>query len=117
MATVFPFSSYTLLDATSAQDDHIISREIMDDGTPVIRVLGASTFRRVMCQFNPMNISDAQALMDYLHTNKATEFDMTDDGLGTSTYRGYIWSEPQIAFEQGVLARVSFEFYGKRISA
>ncbi|WP_027949872.1 hypothetical protein [Haliea salexigens] len=116
MATAFPFSSYALLDTSGAMDDHIVSREVMDDGTPVIRVLGTSTFRTLTCEFVPMSISDAQALMDYLHTNKATEFDMSGDGLGTSIYRGYIWSEPRIQFSQGVLATVSFNFYGKRIS-
>lgn len=117
MATTFPFSSYALLDSSGASDNHVVSREVMDDGTPVVRVLGADTFRTVSCEFVPMSISDAQALMDYLHTNKATEFDMLSDGLGTSTYRGYIWSEPRIRFTQGVLATVSFDFYGKRISA
>ena len=117
MATAFPFSSYTLLDSSAASDDHVVSREVMDDGTPVVRVLGSSTFRTVSCEFIPMSISNAQALMYYLHANKATEFDMLSDGLGTSTYRGYIWSSPSISYSQGVLATVSFDFYGKRISA
>lgn len=115
MATLFPFSSYALNDSTDLSDNHIISREVMDDGTPVIRELGSSTYRTLNCEFVPMTISEAQALVDYLHTNKATEFEMTDtDALGGSSYVGYIWSDIQVRYESGVLARVSFDFYGKR---
>lgn len=116
MATTFPFSSYTLEDSTGISDSLNVSREILDDGTPVIRTLGASTFRALSCTFIPMTISDAQALVDYLITNRATEFDMVDaDALGSSTYRGYIWSDVRVTHESGILARVSFDFYGKRV--
>jgi len=116
MATTFPFSSYTLEDSTGVTDSLNVSRELMDDGTPVIRTLGSATFRTMSCQFLPMSISDAQALADYLVTNRATEFDMLDaDALGSSTYRGYVWSDIRVQHTSGVLARVSFDFYGKRV--
>jgi hypothetical protein len=115
MATAFPFSSYTLRDSTTLTDNHVISREVMDDGTPIVRVLGSSTYRMIKCEFIPMSIADAEAMTDYLNTNRATEFEMADSGVfGAATYTGYIWSDIEVRYESGVLARVSFDFYGKR---
>lgn len=116
MATTFPFVSYALRDSTGITDSLTVTREVLDDGTPVIRTLGASTYRTLSCVFVPMTLSDAQALVDYVVTNRATEFDMVDtDALGSSTYRGYIWSDVRVAHEDGVIASVSFDFYGKRV--
>lgn len=116
MPTAFPFASYTLRDSTTLSDSLTISRETLDDGTPVIRTLGSVTYRTLSCTFVPMTISDAQAMVTYLVDNRATEFDMLDtDALGAATYRGYIWSDVKISHESGILATVSFDFYGKRV--
>jgi hypothetical protein len=114
MATEFPFDTYPLEDSTRIADDLNISREVMDDGTPAVRILGASVYRKINFAFIPMTQTDAQSLIDYIVTNRATEFEFSGAGLGSSTYTGYIWSDAFVENFEGVMARVSIDVYARR---
>jgi hypothetical protein len=114
MATAFPISTYQLEDSTGFSDSLNVSREVMDDGAPVIRVLGSNAYRTIRCKFIPMSQTDAQLLIDYVVANRATEFEFSGSGFGASTYTGYIWSDATVENFDGIMARVSFDVYARR---
>lgn len=113
MATTFPLSTYPLRDTTRMEDDLVVERDRLDDGEMRIRVLGTSTFHMIRCVFNPMTAATKVTFEAYLRANASTEFDMvTDTSSPTVTYRGYIWTDPKYAQQDG-LYTVSFDFRGK----
>lgn len=114
MATTFPLSTYPLSDKTRVSDDQVVSRESMDDGFPRIRVLGSNTFRVISCVFENFTEAQASAFEDYLNTNRSTEFDIVLDSQSpTTTYRGYIWTDPRATVTQGVWWNYTFDFRGQ----
>ena len=89
MPTAFDVTTYPLSADTKAPRGATIARDILDDGSPRIRVLGGE-FATVELFFNPMDSVKAQSFEAYISANYATEFDITIRG---TTYRGYIWSD------------------------
>jgi hypothetical protein len=114
MAIAFPLSTYPLSDRTQINDEHTVARDVLDDGTMRIRVLGDSTFRTVRCVFNYLTESESSTFEQYLITNRATEFTMVLDSQSpTTTYQGYIWSNPSVSVRDGNLYTWQFDFRGK----
>lgn len=114
MATTFPLSTYPLSDKTRMSDDHTVARDLLDDGTMRVRVLGGSTYRLIRCVFENLTESQASTLEDYLITNRVTEFDMVlDSESPITTYQGYLWGDPQITVAHGVLHSVRVDFRGE----
>lgn len=113
MATPFPQSTYTISDRTQFNDDHVVARDLLDDGSMRLRVLGDSSYQIIRCVFEHMTESSADTFIKYLRSNKTTEFDMTFAfNSPSSVYRGYIWSDPRDSVTDGVLHTVSFDFRG-----
>ena len=54
MATPFPQSTYTISDRTQFNDDHVVSRDLLDDGSMRLRVLGDSSYQIIRCVFEHM---------------------------------------------------------------
>ena len=114
MATTFPLSTYPLSDKTRMDDDHVVARDRLDDGSMRIRVLGSDTFRIIRCVFEHLTEAQASTFEAYLITNRATEFDMVIDSQSPiTTYQGYIWSDPRISVTSGFLYTFQFDFRGK----
>ena len=112
----FDTTTYPLSDRTRFIDDLTVARDIMDDGEIGIRVLGDSTFRVIVCEFQPMTEAVSAAFSSYLITNRATELDMVFTfGSPLETYRGYIISSPQLVVSNGKLHLWRFDFRGKRV--
>jgi hypothetical protein len=114
MATAFPIATYPLTIDTAWADAPGVTRDKADDGTPFVRQIGLG-YRTFGLAFIPMIEDTADALMDYLQTNVATEFDISGDGLGGATVRGYFWSDPQIRLLSGGVYQVTVEFYGQKV--
>jgi len=113
MATTFPLSTYELDgNETTFLDGLNVERDIMDDGTPRVRVMGADVFRTINCVFPGLSETSVATFEAYIATNRATEFDMVING---NTYRGYIWSAVRTGVSDGILHKRSFDFYGKAI--
>lgn len=113
MATTFDLTTYPLSDRSRFVDDHTVARDLLDDGTMRIRVLGASTFRIIRCVFEHLTEADAATFEAYLITNRATLFDMVFPfDSPVTTYQGYIWSTPQNTVTNGTFHVVSFDFRG-----
>ncbi len=109
MATAFPVSTYTLSDRTQFSAEHIVARDVLDDGEMRMRVLGGTTFSTIRCVFNPMSQATSDTFGAYLSTNRATEFTML---IGSTTHIGYIWSDPALSVSNG-LYTWSFDFRAK----
>lgn len=115
MATTFPVSTYPLNDRTRITGAKPVKRDIMDDGTPRFRSLGDGNYRMLRIVFNPLTEQEMQDLLDYLNTNKATEFDVAMPfGSPIQNYTGYFWNEPNVSTYQGSAKdfTVSVDFYG-----
>lgn len=114
MATSFPLSTYPLSDRTQVNEDHVISRDLLDDGEMRVRVLGGSTFRTIRCVFQYLTEAQSSTFEAYLIANRATEFTMVIDSQSpVTTYQGYIWSDPALSVSEGILYTWSFDFRGK----
>lgn len=112
----FDLTTYPLSNRTRMQADHVVQRDLMDDGTMGVRVLGGSTFRLIACEFQPMTEATSAAFASYLITNRATELDMVFTfGSPLETYRGYIWSDPTFTPASGKLHVWRFNFRGKLV--
>lgn len=112
----FDLTTYPLSDRTRMVDDLTLARDLMDDGTMGVRVLGSDTFRTIRCQFEPMSEATSAAFSSYLITNRATELDMVFTfGSPLETYRGYIWSQPTFSVVSGFWHIWQFDFRGKRV--
>ena len=112
----FDLTSYPLSDRTRMIDDLTVARDLMDDGTLGIRALGGDTFRIIACEFQPMSEATSAAFSSYLITNRATELDMVFTfGSPLETYRGYIFSAPQLIITDGLLHVWRLDFRGKRV--
>ena len=93
----FDTTTYPLSDRTQFSDELNVARDIMDDGTMGIRVLGDDTFRTLRCEFEPMSEQVSNDFAAYLVTNRATELDMVlAFGSPQERYRGYIFAPPQM---------------------
>lgn len=114
MATAFDFTSYPLDGDTGFTDEPQVLRDIMDDGTPHVRVVGGSSYRRASLVFQPTNPTETDTLLDYLNTNRATEFTFSGSGWGAKTYTGFLWSEPEADPIDGYLYRVTVDVYARR---
>lgn len=112
--TAFDFTSYPLDSKTGFQDALNVTRDIMDDGTMHVRVLGGSGYRSGSLVFKPMSESEVDSLLGYLHDNRATEFTFSGTGWGAQTYTGYIASEPSIRTIDGPLSQVTVDVYARR---
>ena len=112
----FDLTTYPLSDRTRMVDDLVVARDIMDDGTLGIRVLGGDTFRVIACEFEPMTEATSAAFSSYLITNRATELDMVFTLVSPlETYRGYILTPPQLNVRDGVWHIWRLDFRGKRV--
>jgi hypothetical protein len=113
MATAFPIATYPLGGRTRFVDDHTIKRDVLDDGTMRVRVVGASTYRTISCSFEFISETVSAALEAYLITNRATEFDIPlEFGSPLTTYRGYFWSNATTSVTNGQLHTVTIQFRG-----
>jgi hypothetical protein len=114
MATAFPLTTYPLSDRTQFNAEHVVARDVLDDGEMRLRVLGASTYCTIRCVFSPMTKATSDTFEAYLITNRATEFTMvlTDASPTVATHQGYIWSDPTVSVSNG-LYTWSFDFRGK----
>ena len=114
MATAFPLTTYPLSDRTQFNAEHIVARDVLDDGEMRIRVLGASTFVIIRCVFSPMSKATSDVFEAYLITNRSTEFTMvlSDASPTVATHQGYIWSDPTVSVSNG-LYTWSFDFRAK----
>jgi len=112
----FDTTTYPLSDRTRMADELNVLRDIMDDGTLGIRVLGDDTFRIISCEFEPMSEQVSNDFASYLITNRATELDMVFAfGSPQETYRGYIFSTPTLAITDGTLHVWRMDFRGRRV--
>jgi hypothetical protein len=110
MATTFDLTSYPLSSDTKVQSQPPIVRDVMDDGSPRIRVMG-NEHATIQLFFNPMDASTAQAFEDYISVNFATEFDID---VNNQTYRGYLWSQLYIVPAHGPRSiAYQIDFYGR----
>lgn len=105
--SVFDFATYPLSSDTSFTHRHHVTRDLMDDGTPHVRVMGDSGYQETMLRFQPMSIAESSALISYLSANVATEFDFGDFGTG------YIWGDPTVEVVSGPLRAVSVLIYSR----
>lgn len=112
MATTFDVTSYPLDAATRFSHQPRVARDVLDDGSPRVRVLG-DDYAEIDLVFEPMDSSTAQAFEGYIYTNIATEFDITHRG---ATYRGYLWSDLQTDESLGRLTVFTIRFRGKRVT-
>lgn len=114
MATTFPVSTYPLIqDAGAADHDaQIVIRDIMDDGSPRVRVMGSDTWVERPMAFIPMSADDAALLVDYLTANAGTLFSVT---YMSGTWEGYLWSDPKTNMKSGKWF-VTTSFYGKKVA-
>lgn len=114
MPTTFPLSTYPLSDKTRMDDSQTVARDVLDDGTMRVRVLGSDNFRTIRCVFEHLSASQASTFEAYLNANRATEFDMVIDSESPiTTYQGYIWSDPSVSVSHGRLYTFRFDFRGK----
>jgi hypothetical protein len=112
----FDLTTYPLSDRTRMDDILTVARDVMDDGTLGVRVLGDDTWRVIGCEFEPMSESTSAAFSSYLITNRATELDMVFTfGSPLETYRGYIWSAPRFTIKEGIYHIWRFDFRGQRV--
>jgi len=112
----FDLTTYPLATETFMADDLNVARDIMDDGTLGIRVLGSSAYRTISCVFEHMDAATSAAFAAYLVTNRATELDMLFGFRSPQdTYRGYIWGNPSFTVVEGVWHVWTMEFRGKKI--
>ena len=109
MATTYPHSTYPLLARSGFEDDLLVQRTVLDDGSPHIALLGPKAWRFGQFTTVPFLKEKAQTLAEYLETNRAEEFDVT---FGSVVYRGYVWSSVRLESIQGNLFQVSFDFRG-----
>lgn len=112
MATTFPLSTYPLEDRSTFVDEYRVSRDVLDDGSMSLAVLGDTHYRLVRCVFSPLTAATSATFETYLQTNRSTEFDLVYQGI---TYTGYIWSDIRTEPLEGALTRVSFDFRGEVI--
>ena len=113
MATAFPLSTYPLSDKSTFVDDHSVIRDLLDDGTMRVRVVGDSTYRTIRCVFEHLSSTTLNTFQAYLITNRVTEFTLTIAFSSPSmTYTGYFWSEPQVTVSNGSLYTVTVDFRG-----
>lgn len=109
MAIPFPLSTYPLSDRTQFNAEHIVARDVLDDGEMRVRVLGGSAFSTIRCVFNPLDQSTSDTFGAYLVTNRATEYTMV---INSITHQGYIWSDPAVSISNG-LYTWAFDFRAK----
>jgi len=109
MATAFPIVTYPLDTSTRFQDHTMTRATKMASGPVHIHLLSDDTYRTINCRFSPAYGVDADALIQYLRTNRVTEFDVDYNG---TTYRGYFIGDIETENRDGDVAFVSVEFYG-----
>ena len=113
MATTFPLSTYPLSDRTRISEDHTVLRDLLDDGTMRVRVVGSSSFAVLSLVWEYLDGSTCDALLSYIKTNRVTEFDITVAySSPVVTYTGYFWDDPQVTPSQGKLYTVTATFRG-----
>jgi len=105
--TVFDFNTYPITDDFTVSHSGVVTREIMDDGTPRVRVLGGSGYRTTRLTFQPMLAATSDALLAFIAANRATSIDFGDYGTG------YFWSDPTETAAGGLLRSVAIDIYAQ----
>jgi len=98
--STFDFDTYPVTSDTGTNHRHVVIRETMDDGSPVVRSLTANEYAVTTLVFSPLSQADSVSLLAYLHANRSTEIDF--GAFGT----GYIWSDPAVQNIGGLRLRV-----------
>jgi len=98
--TVFDFDAYPASGASTNNHKYPVSRELMEDGSPVVRQLGTAEYALSTVVFSPLTLSQSSSLLAFINQNRATEVDFGAFGVG------YFWGEPSIQNVAGLTLRV-----------
>jgi len=99
-------------------DDHIseetsfayhdnVLRDLLDDGTVITRVMGPTRVR-VNAMFRNLNVTQSNALLSFLQTNRSGQIEWT---LDSKNYEGVLMTGPELEREAN-LHHIRFEFHG-----
>lgn len=108
MSVAFP-TGYYLTKDTNFDVDLGVSRDPLDDGSLQIRILSETPYSTISCRLPLLTQSEANTLMTFLQTNRATDITMTIDGVN---YIGQIASNIQKTM-RGNRYNIAFDYYAK----
>lgn len=114
MAIEFDFATYPLERRTGFDVNLNVERDVADDRTPHVRILGEKTYRTGKLVFVPMVTSVADALESYLIANQGAEFSFSGAGWAGQTFYGYLWSDPRRVTLSGAHYQISVDVYARR---
>lgn len=107
MSTPLP----TKFQPTTASTATKVQNTVMDkaqDGTPFVRVLGATKWR-VSVEIFYTSDADTVELLNWLGDHRSEQISVT---IASGTYTGFISSDPQRRWTSGNYSKVTFEIYG-----
>jgi hypothetical protein len=102
----FP-DGYNLDRSTTFRNNNAVQTDIMSDGTPRQRVLGATQYKTIACKITYLTLADKDVLVTFLEDNASNTITWTIDGID---YSGVFIDSYNLSMT-GPLFNVDFTYY------
>ena len=110
MSVAFP-SGYNLERSSTFTHDNNVKVDLMDDGEPRQREMGADAFVSIACEFKYLTLTEKDTLKSFLTTNRAATITWTIDSLD---YSGVFVGGHRESMT-GALYNLSFTYRAKEV--